>query len=754
MSDHLPSIVSIRNLKVAKKEPIRITTRDTHRKNIDSLKNSLSLINWSEIIEKNEPNKSMTNIHNKLVEEEEKFTPIKTYSVNPTKARKEAWFTAGIHISLRKCKKIYIDFLHNQCIELRYRAYAKLLQRVKRQVKLSYYGEKCKTYKNNTKRLWQIINKISAWHNDKSSLIDCLKIANVLEYNAKKITEKFREYFSSVGKKFADKVDKPKHSVQYYCNKITRNEKSLFMTPCTETEVGGFMQQLPTKISSGHDNISNILLKSIGAYIVKPLTQVFNNSISMGIFPDVMKLAEVVPLYKSKERFLETNYRPISLLTTMSKLLEKIVYKRVYDFLNNSSQLYESQYGFRRQHSCDNAVGEVVSRIVKTLESGYVSIAIFLDLSKVFDMLKHDLLLHKMEKYGLRGNVLDWFRSYLSNRRIRVKCTTTSSGQSQISEEYPIEYGTPEGSCLGPLLFLIICNDWRLNLQYLQSVQFADDTTLIAGHRNQHYLKYCIKTDLAVVQDWFNENKLTLNLMKTSYMVFQTNSNMTTDLNLTLTGVTLLITHCIKFLGTWLDNKLIWTEHVKRLKTKLSNCLCLLKWNKNLLLTHAMKVLYYAQFHRILSYGISMWGPMSNRSLINQIQKLQDKAVKCIDNGSVKTDVYKTHKILSVDQLIELELCKLEFCLVNNLLPSLLARALQSDQHDRSTAKTHHYHTRRRTVPNLPKATHSRYRSSFLFQAISMYDKLPISITTKTNLKAFIGRCKNYLLNQPDRYTV
>ena len=292
------------------------------------------------------------------------------------------------------------------------------------------------------------------------------------------------------------------------------------MTPCTETKVAKFMQQLPMKRSSGHDNISNVLLKSIGVHLLTPLTRIFNDSISMGVFPDIMKLADMVPVYKAKEKFLETNYWPISLLTTMSKLLEKVVYKRVYKFLTDNDQLYESQYGFRSQHSCDNAVGEVVSRIVKNLESGYTSVAIFLDSSKAFGMLKHELLLQKMERYGLHGTVLDWFRSYLSNRKIQVKCKPTSTGQTEASEEYPLEYGTPQGSCLGPLIFLIFCNDLRLNLQYMHSVQFADDTTLIIGHKNHVYLKYCIKSDLKIVKDWFNANKLTLNLTKTTYMTF------------------------------------------------------------------------------------------------------------------------------------------------------------------------------------------------------------------------------------------
>ena len=240
--------------------------------------------------------------------------------------------------------------------------------------------------------------------------------------------------------------------------------------------------------------------------------------------------------------------------------------------MNCNGQLYESQYGFCSKQSCDNAVGEVVSRIVKNLEAGKISIAVFLDLSKAFDTLNHDLLLHKMERYGIMGVTLEWFRSYLHDRRIRVKCKPTSTGQLITSDEYPVEYGVPQGSCLGPLLFLIFCNDLRLNLEYLHTVQFADDTTLTMGHQNHMYLKYCIETDLKNMQDWFNANKLTLNLSKSNYMTFLLHSNMRkTDLDLSLSDVTLPKTSSMKFLGTWIDDKLIWKEHMARLMTKLTS---------------------------------------------------------------------------------------------------------------------------------------------------------------------------------------
>ena len=173
--------------------------------------------------------------------------------------------------------------------------------------------------------------------NDKSCLIDCLKINDILEYDAKKIANKFGEYFSSVGKTFANKVNQSTRGPDYYIDKIPLNSNSLFLTPCSEKEISDLIQKLPAKTSSGYDNINNVLLKRIGYCIVSPLTTIFNESLTMGIFPDVMKLADVVPLYKAKEKFLETNYRPISLLTTMSKILEKVVYNRVYTFLNDNN---------------------------------------------------------------------------------------------------------------------------------------------------------------------------------------------------------------------------------------------------------------------------------------------------------------------------------------------------------------------------------------------------------------------------------
>ena len=205
----------------------------------------------------------------------------------------------------------------------------------------------------------------------------------------------------------------------------------------------------------------------------------------------------------------------------MSKLLEKCIYSRVYTFLDKSDIIYKkNQYGFRAKHSCEQAIQDLCGHILKDKEDGLISAAIFLNLSKAFDTLSHDILLEKMEIYGIRGICNKWFKSYLTNRNIQVKCRTLSSNTIETSNKYQIKYGTAQGSCLGPLLFNIFCNDIHYNVEYSNLILFADDTTIYASHRNSTYLNYVLQQDFNKLENWFNANKLTLNLTKTVIMSF------------------------------------------------------------------------------------------------------------------------------------------------------------------------------------------------------------------------------------------
>ena len=256
---------------------------------------------------------------------------------------------------------------------------------------------------------------------------------------------------------------------------------------------------MPRKNSSGYDNISNILLKELKPCLLKPLSFIFNKSITTGIFPERMKSVDIFPVFKNKEKNLPKNYRPISLVLTIHKILEKIIYFRTYSFLSATNQLYNSQYGFRNNHSCENAVSELIGHVIKRKEHHENTACIMLDLSKAFDTIRHDVLLKKLELYGIHGTALNWFSSYLSNRKIRVKCTVGSSGKMEYSQEKTVNIGTLQGSCMGPLIFLIFNNDPHKVVENCSTILFADETTLYVSSKNNNYLKWCLECDLILL---------------------------------------------------------------------------------------------------------------------------------------------------------------------------------------------------------------------------------------------------------------
>ena len=335
------------------------------------------------------------------------------------------------------------------------------------------------------------------------------------------ICNAFGNHFSTVGKKYAEKIKQSKNSLDHYCNKIPRNKNSMYLNPTNTQEISNIINSLANKSSHWYDQISNKLLKELHPVILTPLKIIINKSLEEGVFPESMKKADTLPLHKTKYKEDCNNYRPISLLLTLSKVLEKVLYNRTITFLDKNKLLYNSQYGFRKDHSCSDAIMELTSEILKNKENNIHTASVFIDLSKAFNTLDPSILLQKVNRYGIWGLANKWFGSYLKNRKLRVKCRGSDGQETSSSSLYDVEYGAPQGLCLGPLLFLIFTNDLYKNLEHCSAILFADDTTVYKGHRNLNYLKWCLESDMTNLVDWFRANKLTLNVDKTVYMLFR-----------------------------------------------------------------------------------------------------------------------------------------------------------------------------------------------------------------------------------------
>ena len=373
ISDHLPICTVIENVNIGVKEKRKIVTRKITKGKLKLIQNELQCINWSNYLEThcNNPNdvNCITNvIHGKICDNIDKHAPLKEITVNTGKLKSEPWMTPGLKRSSQKLKKLYKLYLKQGSApnaRETYVLYRNCLNKVKRYCKAQHYKCSCENYKNNTKKLWEIINQCVGKTNNKNCIIDSIRTQNAILTDPTDIANELCNHYLRVGAKLSSTIPSPSTDKMAYVEKITRHRKSLFMTPTCREEIVHIIENLPNKASSGYDNLNNLILKSLKHEIAMPLEKIFNLSLETGIFPTLMKHAKVVPLYKGKEKDLSVNYRPISLLVTISKILEKIVYMRTYDFLDTSGQLYSSQYGFRSKHSSENAISELIGQIVK-----------------------------------------------------------------------------------------------------------------------------------------------------------------------------------------------------------------------------------------------------------------------------------------------------------------------------------------------------------------------------------------------------
>jgi hypothetical protein len=370
-------------------------------------------------------------------------------------------------------------------------------------------------------------------------------------------------------------------------------------------------RQLKPKISSGIDYISNKLLMHIAPIISVPLNYLINLSLESGYIPKELKIAKIVPVFKDGGFHNYTNYRPISLISSFAKLLEKIVARQIVRFLNGHNIIYKHQYGFRANHNTSQPVLHFADKIYNALNQNpqAKTLSIFIDLKKAFDTVDHTILLKKMEHYGIRGPSNVWFQNYLSEREQFVYINGAESSMQKIL------CGVPQGSVLGPLLFLIFINDLP-NATELLTLLFADDTTFQISGVNVDLLYEKANFELEKAAEWFKSNKLTLNVKKTKYMLF-TEKNANVDLqglNVRISNIPVdrVGTNCkdkyFKFVGHVLDDNLTWVGHVEHICKKLSSANFAINSSKNFLPLHIRKMIYYSLFNSHLNLGNLLCG--------------------------------------------------------------------------------------------------------------------------------------------------
>ena len=302
------------------------------------------------------------------------------------------------------------------------------------------------------------------------------------------ISNIFNNYFSSIASKTKFNVSfSHKHFSDFLKN---RSSISFFISPSDKTEIENVISSLDSNKSVGPNSIPNKILKLLKNDISSQLSEIFNISFSSGVFPSILKIAKVIPIHKKDSKLDFSNYRPISLLSNIEKILERLMYNRMYKFFSDNDLIYPLQFGFRHKYSTVHALISLTENIRKNLDEDNIGCGIFVDLQKAFDTVEHDILLSKLEHYGIRGLANEWFISYLSNRKQYVSINGYDSNLADV------KFGVPQGSVLGPLLFLIYINDLNKALKLCKVHHFADDTNLIYFSKSVYRLNKYINLDL------------------------------------------------------------------------------------------------------------------------------------------------------------------------------------------------------------------------------------------------------------------
>ena len=592
--------------------------------------------------------------------------PEKFVKLKPKNAPQAEWMTRGLLRSCNKRSLLYKKYKQNGTAQSRekYLRYRNKLKSILKRTQQMYYHSKFESLSGNLRQTWKLLGKVAK--NKPSPYIaesffeNGNKIVNKAE-----IAEKLNEYFVGIGKSLAASIPSTACNYSEYLKGTFADSMSLY--PTNSDEVMSIVSNFKNKFSSGYDCIPVSIMKTSIRYVAEAIANIINCSLANGVFPDRLKTAKVCPVFKSGEKDKFINYRPISVLPSFSKIFEKIVLNRMMSYLHVKDILSCSQYGFRQNHSTYMAIIDMYDKISTSLDNNEFSIGVFIDLSKAFDVLDHNILLRKLEHYGFRGIVLSWFRSYLQCRKQYVLFNGIPSSLQNIS------HGVPQGSILGPLLFILYINDIVNCSDILKFILFADDTNLFYSNRDIVTLMSTLNAELHKLSNWFRANRLCLNVKKSNYISFGYKHlpKGIKSFSFRLDGNQLQQVEYTKFLGVYIDSKLNWKEHVAYVKLKISRGLGIMSRVRNILPRKVMLMLYHTLIYPYLVYCNIAWGS-AKVSVLNKLLILQKRAVRLCtgsDYLSPSSVLFKRLCLLKISDINKLHTGMFMFKFKNNMLP-------------------------------------------------------------------------------------
>ena len=728
IADHLAVAVKLEEISPPKKSQIQ--RRKTGIKQAEKLADNLAEVDWEPLKTSKNPCAEFYRIFQPLFD---KCCPLETVKMDKNFIPIKSWMTDEL-LSMRREKFRLWKIQHKDPSDLNRLNFKKARNQLNtaiRKAKVHHLEGEIKANFTNGRKIWQITNNfINRKGMNKDSIThithDQQKITDPTE-----MASRFNDFFSGIGEKLASAYkDLPNDKLL-----PPQLESNLAFQPTNESEIKSIVDDMQNKLSTGHDDISNKLLKIIIVRLLKPLTIIINYSIENHTFPDEMKIAKVVPVFKKGAKDDVNNYRPISLLPTISKIFEKIIDKQIRRYMEDNWLWSDNQFGFRARHETGHAVIKALNAVAKAKEKRNECLAIFLDLKKAFDTVPHERLLQKISRYGINNSLL---RSYLSNRKQYTAIDNKKSNSQTIT------CGVPQGSILGPTLFLLYINDVCNSLEPDECLLFADDTTFIFSAPTKAELIQKTNKKLEVMNHWYKCNKLTVHPGKTLFMAFQDSS--ANELNgkikwdgnaLTRAGTTEKEKY-VRYVGIKIDEKLTFKEHANHVHRKITTNLNLISTNKNILPFAIRKLLYNAIIRPYFDYGAEIWGHNHIKSMTTLQKKCIRHVIKARNHISHTNQAFVNLETPKFFEIVTYNSCRLGFKLIHvNYPPGLrndfLQKKIQSQRRQLDLPPQY---------PPLEKLRHLP-----LFMIPQIWNDVPSDFRQTTDQVIFKSALKQYMIN-------
>ena len=725
-SDHCGQMVLLPNNVEVKSHVVtyRPITVNRIQHFIDNINSNLSLLPSLQ----SGPDALYENLFSLIKSEFDKFFTIKQKTIT-AKIKFDDWATSGIYKSRNKLFDLYNKktYIHDSKFVEYVRNYSKLFKKVCLIAKSNYISGKIKRSGNAIKTTWNIINRETGKIGSKEPQFK-LKIDGETIHSDSDVANEFERFFSNIPVTTTRSLSSSSVDAESYLRESTQKCNLDFqfkhVTPDTIYKTFASLNVKKTEDLWGISvHITKYIIHSLSPH----LAFIFNKCVDEGLFPNLMKLSKIIPVFKSGERCDPTNFRPISILPVLSKIFEKIILNQLLLHFNSNNLLHNQQFGFTKGRSTTDAGVALLKHVYGAWEKSRDAIGVFCDLSKAFDCVDHDTLIRKLTHYGVSGGALDLILSYLNNRTQQVDINGSVSSGS------PVVMGVPQGSILGPFLFLVYVNDLPFYTSKLcDIVLFADDTSLIFKVDRKQTNFDDVNSTLCRVLKWFTANNLVLNTKKTKCIKFSLPNVRPVVTDLVMDGDSLELVDSTVFLGVTIDPKLQWGPHITALAKKLSSAVYAIKKIRQLTNVDTARLVYFSYFHSIMSYGILLWG---NAADINSIFILQKRAIRSIYNlGSRATlrELFKEIKILTV---------------ASQYIYANILHVYQNLQFYDTNGDVHNINTRNQNNLVLPSCRLEKVKSSFVGRGVRFFNKIPADARDLPPIK-FKNFVKNALIKK------